>query len=215
MSNIIKTDYHFNPGGFCGLRIGQPVNIFVFLFTVLISILSVDVAAADNTFVIFDGGDVQSGRGFALPRGISMVEISHQRPHTNKTHLDYKLKFESGWSGCGWNWHSWEGEGTDIKEYKNFVFYISLSLCNVSDITMQLTSRNKNGGEDGMGPKVSILPAITKRGEYIMISIPLERLCGGTLDETAVWGFNLGVFSGKASDVGDCRIYIDQIELTR
>ena len=48
-----------------------------------------------------------------------------------------------------------------------------------------------------------------------MIIISLKKLFGVNLNEKEVWGFNLGVFAGKASGNGDCRIFIDQIEFIK
>lgn len=170
---------------------------------------------ADSSLVVFDGTTEGQGEGFALPRGISKLTISYQNPYKNKMHLDFDAKLKGGWAGCGWNWKSWQGRGTDISKYKSIAFYINLRPSKISDITFQLTSRNTPGEPDGMGKKVSILPAISKYGKYLKITIPLKKLFGGDLDEKEVWGFNLGVLAGKSSGKGSCRIFIDQIEFIK
>lgn len=185
------------------------------------------VQQADGTLVVFDGGDNIQGKGFALPRGISKLEVSYERPKTNKTHLSYELKFLRGWTGGGWNWYAWDGEGNDISQFNNLVFDIAVFSGRINDITFQLTSKNKSGTPDGMGPKVSLLPFITKRGKYVRMTIPTKKLIGGNLDPQKVWGFNIGVFSAQplksksgksvkaAKSSKPCRIYLDQIEFTQ
>lgn len=178
---------------------------------------------AYGKLVIFDGDKVSQGKGFALPRGLSEYSVSYERPFANKTHLSFDLKFDQGWTGCGWNWNAWNGEGNNIKDFKTLVFYMAVSPCPISDITFQLTSKNKAGGPDGMGPKISLLPGVNKRGKYIKFTIPVEKLIGESLDETSVWGFNIGVFSSKPSKTGtarnnksgSCKIYIDNIEFVK
>lgn len=177
--------------------------------------LAVCVSMRGEDLVLFDGGDVDKGEGFALPRGISKLEVTYKNAHTKKRHISYELKFYNGWTGCGWNWRSWKGQGDNIKEYKNIVFYINLSPCSLDNLTFQLTSKDKNGGPDGMGKKVAILPAILKRGKYTKITLPLSKLMGGNLNPTSVWGFNIGAFPAKPSKNGRCIILIDQIELTQ
>lgn len=185
------------------------------ILSVIILFLSSFAVLAEEPMVVFDGSVKNQGKGFALPSGVSLLGVSHQNSYKNKMHLDFEAKFASGWAGCGWNWKSWEGHGSDLTEYKSIVFYLALTPSKVSDITFQLTSKNGSGESDGMGRKVSILSAINKRGKYVRITIPLEKLSGGNLDQKEVWGFNLGVFSGKSSGQGDCRIFIDQIEFIK
>lgn len=170
---------------------------------------------AQENLIVFDGGDVIKGKGFALPRGISKLEVSYKHPHSNKTHLEFNGKFNLGWSGFGWNWQSWEGDGTNLNGYKNMVFHISVSPVKITDINIQLVSKNKNGNQDDMGPKVSILPEINTRGKYVKIIIPLVKLFGDNLDKTAVWGFNIGVYTDKKKKSDNCLIFIDQVEFTQ
>jgi len=95
------------------------------------------------------------------------------------------------------------------------VFQISLAPMSITDLNIQLTSKNRDGAQDDMGPKVSILPAITKRGKYVKVIISLEKLFGGKLDKTAVWGFNIGAYTDRTVKNANCRINIDQIEFTK
>jgi len=170
---------------------------------------------AQDSLVVFDGSGKTEGKGFALPRGLSKLEESYKRPHTNKKHLEFEGVFSRGWAGFGWNWKGWEGKGTNLSAYKNMVFHIAVSPFKISDMNIQLTSKNKNGQQDDMGPKVSILPAITKTGKYIKIIIPLKKLFGDNLDKSAVWGFNVGVYRNKTSKASDFRVFIDQIEFAQ
>jgi hypothetical protein len=177
----------------------------------IVCFLSLGVKAQDR-LVVFAGGDKSTGKGFALPRGISKFGVSYRRPHSQKTHLEFEGEFRVKWTGFGWNWKSWEGNGTDLSGYKNMVFHIALSPVRLTDLNIQLTSKNRDGKQDDMGPKVSILPAILKRGKYVKMVIPLKQLFGGTLDKTAIWGFNIGVYSDNATK---CRILLDQVEFTK
>ena len=185
----------------------------VFIFFVL-CVMSLGLKAQDN-LIVFDGSAHTKGKGFALPRGISKLEESYKRPHTNEMHLEFEGAFRHGWTGFGWNWKAWKGKGTDLSAYKNMVFHIAVSPFKMSDMNIQLTSKNKDGQQDDMGPKVSILPAIIKRGKYIKIIIPLKKLFGDNLDKTAVWGFNIGAYSHKTSKASNFRVFIDQIEFTQ
>ncbi|MBN1864620.1 MAG: hypothetical protein JW808_06930 [Victivallales bacterium] len=171
-------------------------------------------SAVADSLVVFDGGSVSGGEGFALPSGISKFEVSRQNPFRNAEHLDYDLKISDGWAGGGWNWRSWEGDGDDISGFSELSFRIRLNTLMLKDLTFQLTSRER-GSHDGMGRKVSVLALIMKRGEYVEVRIPVSSLLGGTLDERAVWGFNVGVFPQADSRSEDCRIQIDMIEFRR
>ncbi len=183
------------------------------LFCALLAIFATFTSFADN-LVVFDGGSVSEGEGFAHPRGISKFELSRQNPFRNAEHLQYELKITDGWAGGGWSWHAWEGEGDDISGYSEISFHISLSPSRLKDLTFQLTSRNP-GSHDGMGRKVSILALIMKRGEYVEIRIPVSKLLGGSLDQKAVWGFNIAVLPQPGSSADDCNIRFDMIEFRR
>ena len=187
----------------------------VFICMMWILCLKADPGAFGSR-VLFDGEQHKEGKGFALPRGLSKYEVSTLKPFEGERHLFYDLRFDQGWTGCGWNWASWDyssNKVVNLKDFEAIVFYISLSPCSVSDITFQLTSENVDGQPDGFGKKVSIFPMIKKRDKYIRIIIPIDQLEGFSLDSSKVWGFNLGVFAGKASNAGQCRIYIDKLEL--
>jgi hypothetical protein len=177
------------------------------------------IKAEQNVYgscVLFDGEQHKEGKGFALPRGISKYEVSGIKPFEGEKHLFFDLRFEQGWTGCGWNWASWDylsKKIVDIKNFKTLELYISVSPCSINDITFQLTSKNISGEPDFFGRKVSIFPMIKKRDKYTHISIPIDKLEGFSLDSEKVWGFNIGVFAGKSSSAGNCRIYIDNIEL--
>jgi hypothetical protein len=140
------------------------------------------------------------------------MKISWQKPFSNDTHLDFKVKCARGWAGAGWNWASWSGNGVDVSEYKNLVFRLGVSNAPLKDIFIQLTS-NDGSGSDSNGPVVEILPLIKKRKKYVKISVPLKDLFGKKLDSKNIWGINFSVFGKSASE--ECRIYIDQIEFTR
>jgi hypothetical protein len=189
----------------------QMKNVVVILLAMVFLSLS-STLFAQETLVVFDGGAKKDGKSWAHPRGISSMKISWQKPFSNDTHLDFKVKFARGWAGAGWNWASWKGAGVNVSEYKNLVFRIGVSDAPLKDIFIQLTS-NDGSGADSNGPVVEILPLIEKRKKYVRISISLKELFGDKLDSKNVWGINFSVFGKGAS--GECRIYIDQIEFTR
>jgi hypothetical protein len=198
-----------------GLKICERVILLfvIFAFFIGMSIFGDDKAL--GSVVLFDGQQHMSGKGFALPRGLSKFELSTINTFSGSRDLFFDLQFDSGWTGCGWNWTSWNYDApkTSIKSYSKIIFYISVSPCSIHDITFQLTSATKPGTQDGFGKKVSIFPFIKKRDTYTKIEIDLSKLEGQTLDPAEVWGFNIGVFAGKASNPGRCKMYIDNIEL--
>jgi len=190
---------------------------FSFL-SVAILILTFSLCGADKAFgsyMIFDGMSHKTGKGYALPRGISKFELSTQNSFSGGRHLTFDLQFNSAWTGCGWNWDSWnyDSDKIDVSKYSKIIFYLSLSPCSINDMTFQLTSATQSGKQDGFGKKVSIFPFIKKRDKYTKIEVDIAKLDGLSLDLSKVWGFNIGVFAGKAANSGKCRIYIDNIEL--
>ena len=175
----------------------------------LACLMCAGILSANDTLVIFDGGEHQKGRAWAHPRGISELKISYQHPFSNKAHLSFKARWLDGWAGAGWNWKSWKGGGDDITPYKELRFRLGLSKHKIKGLLVQLTSNN-GAGADADGPKVMLLPEIDKRGKYILFTIPLEKLTGGKLDPKNVWGINFDIHAFEKE--GECQIYIDQIE---
>jgi hypothetical protein len=200
---------------YTGLRNGTGVLMLLVNLTLFTGISAFAGGDSYGNLVIFDGQEHKSGKGFALPRGLSKYELSTENTFSGSRVLYFDLQFDSGWTGCGWNWASWNYDApkVNINDYSKIVFYISVSPCSIYDITFQLTSAAEPGTQDGYGKKVSVFPFIKKRDTYTRIEIDLSELEGATLDSSGVWGFNIGVFAGKASNPGRCRMYIDNIEL--
>lgn len=182
---------------------------------ILLTILFMTVGIANyanDTLVVFDGGSKKEGQAWAQPRGIATMELSPQHPYSNDYHLSYNVKLQAGWSGAGWNWCAWKGQGTDVSGYKYVVFRLGLSKAKIKDLYIRLTSYNGKGKVEGMGPKVMILPLLKERNKYIRIQVPLKDLSGDTLDLKHVWGINFEVYGNNPS--GSAKIFVDQIEFT-
>ncbi len=182
----------------------------IYLIILLFSVIGF-ASFAEETIVVFDGGEHQSGKTWVHPRGISKMEISVQTPYSNEGHLSFDVELRDGWAGAGWNWCSWKEMGKDLSNYKYLQFQIGVSSNKIKNLYVRLTSNNGTG-QDAKGSKVMILPLLGKRNKYVKIKIPLEKLSKGDLNINNVWGINFEVFSEK--DKETCKIFIDQIEFT-
>lgn len=163
----------------------------------------INLAGAEGSLVVFDGGKNCAGSSWSDPPQITKFFLTGAEADGARR-LRFEGEWKDYWAGGGWNWTNWQGPGSDVTSYGSLtVTFRKVEGEQLRDVWFQLAdAANKTT------PQVKLIEAKFLNvlpGEFTTVSIPLTSLTGGA-DLKTVCSLNIGFVPSSANGKGAIEI---------